>query len=469
MEKQERGHIVALPLPAQGHVNPMIQFSKRLISKGLKLTLITVPPLEMDNIPPIQAGVGGETIGFERLSFPTKEEEGVSSDIQGNFQSYYKQFRQLVSIQLPQIVEKHKNMQASYPVSCLLYDSHFPWALDVAKQLGLAAAPLFTQSCAVNTIHYNVHQGLLRIPLREDQDEALVCMAGLPRLEIFDLPSFFYDREADPFILALLASQFSNFAEADFIFVNTFDSLEEQVVSWAARQWPAIKNIGPTIPSMYLDKRLKDDKDYGLSLFKPEADICRKWLDSKGDASVVYVAFGSMATLGEEQMEEIAWGLKRSERPFLWAVRESELKKLPRNFIEETTEKGLVVPWCPQLEVLAHEAVGCFVTHCGWNSTLEALSLGVPMVAVPYWSDQPTNAKFVMDVWRVGLRAKLNKRGIVTREEVELCIKEVMEGESSLEIKRNSEKLKVMAREAVDEGGSSDNNIQQFVNKLVCA
>lgn len=238
-------------------------------------------------------------------------------------------------------------------------------------------------------------------------------------------------------------------------------------MSWAASQWP-VKNIGPTIPSMYLDKRLHDDKDYGLSLFKPEAETCRKWLDSKDYKSVVYVAFGSLAALGEDQMEAIARGLKRSNRHFLWVVRETELKKLPSNFMEGTAEKGLVVTWSHQLEVLAHKAVGCFVTHCGWNSTTEALSLGVPMVAIPQWSDQPTNAKFVMDVWRVGLRAKVDQRGLITSEEIELCIWEVMEGERGLEIKRNSEKWKQLAKAAVDEGGSSDKNIEDFVADLVC-
>ncbi|KAG5589098.1 hypothetical protein H5410_039612 [Solanum commersonii] len=51
-------------------------------------------------------------------------------------------------------------------------------------------------------------------------------------------------------------------------------------------------------------------------------------------------------------------------------------------------------------------SIGCFLTHCGWNSTLESISLGVPMVAIPQWTDQPTNAKLVKDVWEIGVRAK---------------------------------------------------------------
>ena len=234
-----------------------------------------------------------------------------------------------------------------------------------------------------------------------------------------------------------------------------------------ASKWP-IKTVGPTIPSIYLDKRLKDDNDYGLHLFKPDSDLCIKWLNSKETGSVVYVSFGSLAGLAEEQMLELALGLKRSNRYFLWVVRETEQNKLPSNFIEETSEKGLLVSWCPQLDVLAHKAMGCFMTHCGWNSTLEALSLGVPMIAMPQWTDQPTNAKFVADVWQVGIRVSKDEKGIIRKEEIERCIREIMEGEKSAEIKQNSEKWKKLAKDAVDEGGSSDKNIDEFVAKLTC-
>lgn len=234
-----------------------------------------------------------------------------------------------------------------------------------------------------------------------------------------------------------------------------------------ASKWP-IKTVGPTIPSMYLDKRLEDDNDYGIHLFKPDRNLCLKWLDSKETDSVVYVSFGSLAGLTEEQMLELALGLKRSNRCFLWVVRETEQNKLPKDFIEETSEKGLVVPWSPQLDVLAHRAVGCFMTHCGWNSTLEALSLGVPMIAMPQWTDQPTNAKFVADVWKVGIRVRKDEKGIIRKEEIEKCIREIMEGDKSVDIKRNSEKWKNLAKNAVDEGGSSDKHIDEFVAKLTC-
>lgn len=230
-----------------------------------------------------------------------------------------------------------------------------------------------------------------------------------------------------------------------------------------------IRLIGPTIPSMYLDKILEDDKDYGLNLFQSNSETCLEWLDSKEACSVVYVAFGSIAALGDKQMEELAQALYTSNYYFLWVVRESEEKKLPRKFVQETSEKGLILTWCPQLKVLAHRSVGCFMTHCGWNSVLEALSLGVPMVAMPQWTDQPTNAKFIADVWQVGVRVKMDEEGIVGKEEIEQCVRQVMEGETANEMRKNCQKWKKLAKEAVDEGGSSDKNIENFVEELKCS
>ncbi|KAG5567164.1 hypothetical protein RHGRI_002654 [Rhododendron griersonianum] len=108
-----------------------------------------------------------------------------------------------------------------------------------------------------------------------------------------------------------------------------------------------------------------------------------------------------------EQFEEIAWGLEETNYSFLWVVRDSERSKLPEKLVDlARAEKGLLVTWSPQLKVLAHESVGCFVTHCGFNSILETLSLGVPVVAVPQWTDQRTNAKYVEEVWGVGVRGR---------------------------------------------------------------
>jgi pathogen-inducible salicylic acid glucosyltransferase len=133
------------------------------------------------------------------------------------------------------------------------------------------------------------------------------------------------------------------------------------------------------------------------------------WLNTKEPASVVYVSFGSVVVLSKEQTQEIALGLKVSGHSFIWVIRPSSSKEeinseenLPESFLTETSWQGLVVPWCPQLQVLSHASVGALMTHCGWNSTLESLSFGVPLLAVPQWSDQTTNSLYIAEKWKTG-------------------------------------------------------------------
>ncbi|KAL6217861.1 hypothetical protein ACLB2K_011078 [Fragaria x ananassa] len=459
MEKEDRAykaHCLVVPFPTQGHVNPMLQFSKRLQRKGLKVTLATTRSFRKLSSPP-STSIALETIsdGYDEGGMAVAESIG----------DYLDRFREIGSRTLTELIEKLSDL--GHKVHCIVYDAFMPWPLDVAKRFGIVGATFFTQSCAVDNIYYNVQQGLLKVPPSTDEaDEILVPGVRVP-LRASDMPSFVSVPSQYPAFLRMVVDQFSNVDKADWIFCNTFYELEVEEADWMSKFWPLLRTIGPTIPSMYLDKRHEDDKEYGYSLFKPNSDACLKWLNERQKGSVAYVSFGSLAELGAEQMEELGWGLKNSNIYFLWVVREKEANKLPKGFAEAISEKGLVVSWCPQLEVLANEAVGCFVTHCGWNSTLEALSSGVPMVAVPQWTDQSTNAKYIMDVWKMGLRAQADEKGIVRREEIECCVREILEGERGKEITKNALKWKELAGKAADEGGSSDRNIDEFTAKLV--
>lgn len=130
-------------------------------------------------------------------------------------------------------------------------------------------------------------------------------------------------------------------------------------------------------------------------------------------------------------------------------------------------EVGLIVPWCSQMEVLTHESIGCFMMHCGWNSTLESLATGVPVVGFPQFSDQTTNAKMVEEVWRTGVRARVNEDGTLEAEEIARCLDMVMGGgQRGEEIRRNAKKWKGLTLEAVMEGGSSYNNLNAFLEKI---
>uniref|UniRef100_A0A1J3H863 Glycosyltransferase n=2 Tax=Noccaea caerulescens TaxID=107243 RepID=A0A1J3H863_NOCCA len=442
---KKRGHVLAVPYPTQGHITPIRQFCKRLQSKGLKTTL-TLTTFIFNSIKPDPSGpisIATFSDGYDQGRFNSADPIHV----------YLQNFKVFGSKTIADIIRKHQ--ATDNPITCLVYDAFLPWALDVAREFGLSAAPFFTQSCPVNYVYYlsYLNNGSLDLPIEE-----------LPFLELQDVPSFISVSGSYPAFFDMLLQQFTNFEKADFVLVNTFQELDLHEKELLSNVCPVL-TIGPTIPSMYLDQRIKSDTDYDMNLFDSEDGVlCSRWLNMRPQGSVVYVAFGSLAELNNVQMEELASAI--SNFSFLWVVRSAEEEKLPPGFLETVNkDKSLVLKWSPQLEVLANKAIGCFMTHCGWNSTMEALTFGVPMVAMPQWTDQPMNAKYIQDVWKVGVRVKVEKEsGIAKREEIEFSIKEVMEGKKSKEMKKNAEKWRDLAVKSLSEGGSTDININAFVS-----
>jgi pathogen-inducible salicylic acid glucosyltransferase len=220
------------------------------------------------------------------------------------------------------------------------------------------------------------------------------------------------------------------------------------------------------VPSVYLDNRLETDNGYGFHIYKPNTTTCLNWLNTQKTGSVVYVSYGSAASLSIEQMAQIAEALRQGSSSFLWVVKPTEESKVPGNFREEMADKGIVVSWSPQLEVLAHHAIGCFVSHCGWNSSMEAISFGVPVVAMPQFLDQTINAHFIEQVWGVGLVPRADENGLTFSDEINRCITEVMQGNAGQEIRKNATRWKELAKEAISEGGSSDTCILEIVSEI---
>ncbi|KAI3708881.1 hypothetical protein L2E82_38418 [Cichorium intybus] len=438
-------HVLLFPFPSQGHINPLIQFGKRLLSKSVKTTLVTTIYIAKTS-PSSNTSIAVAPIsdGFDDGGYMTA----------GSSESYLETFHQVGSKSLADLIKKLET--EGNPVDAIVYDSFVPWALDVAMEFGIKAGCFFTQACAVNDVYYHVYKGVVTVP-----PPATVSVPELPELQPWETPSFVHNPGPYPGWVHIVFNQFANIHQARWVFSNSFYKLEEKVIDWMRKMWPLMV-VGPTVPSMYLDKRLEDDQDYGMSLLKSNHIECMNWLNNKPKGSVVYVSFGSYGELGPEQMEEVALCLNESGVNFLWIVRETEKAKLPKGYVSN----GLIVSWCRQLEVLAHEAVGCFVTHCGFNSTLETISLGVPIVAMPHWTDQPTNAKCLEDIWGVGVRVKVDENGIVTRANLVSCIKEIMEGERGVLAKNNASKWREFAIQAMSEGGSSDKDINEFVSQL---
>ncbi|KAL9303533.1 hypothetical protein ACSQ67_020796 [Phaseolus vulgaris] len=209
---------------------------------------------------------------------------------------------------------------------------------------------------------------------------------------------------------------------------------------------------------------------------------CLTWLDKQQDGSVLFVSFGSGGTLSQEQMNELAYGLELSNHKFLWVVRapnddvnaaylgeqkhEDPLEFLPRGFLKRTRERGMIVPlWAPQIEILGHGSVGGFLSHCGWNSTLESVVHGVPLITWPLYAEQKMNAVVLSEGLKVGVRPRESEKGLVEREEVVEMIKCVMEGKKGGEMRKRMKALKEAAANTLKEHGSSTETLSQLAFK----
>lgn len=209
-----KGHVLVLPYPSQGHINPLLQFAKRLASTGVKATLATTH-YTLNSISAAHIGVEPISDGFDEGGFSQA----------GNVEFYLKSFRDHGSRTLAELIQKFSN--SATPVNCVVYDSFLPWALDVAKQHGIYGAAVFTNSATVCSIFAHIHHGLLTLPLTLETTPLL--LPGLPPLNFRDLPSFLRFPDSYPAYLAMKLSQYSNLKQADWVFGNTFEELEGKV------------------------------------------------------------------------------------------------------------------------------------------------------------------------------------------------------------------------------------------------
>lgn len=182
---------------------------------------------------------------------------------------------------------------------------------------------------------------------------------------------------------------------------------------------------------------------------------------------MVYVNYGSVTLISEKHLEEFAWGLANSKHPFLWITRPDiamgESARFPAGFVEETKGRCLIAGWCAQDEVLLHPSVGVFLSHCGWNSTLESIGAGVPMLCWPFFAEQHTNRRFVCVEWGMGMEVDEDVR----REKVEEVVREVMEGERGKVMKENALEWKRKAGVATRVGGESYHDFDRLVNDIL--
>lgn len=263
------------------------------------------------------------------------------------------------------------------------------------------------------------------------------------------------------------------------IIVNTFEALEPRAVETILDGLCVLD--GPTPPIFCIGPLIAvDDRSGGGGGGGSGIPECLTWLESQPKRSVLFLCFGSLGLFSEEQLKEIAVGLERSGQRFLWVVRSPPSKDpsrrflappepdlnslLPDGFLDRTKERGLVVKsWAPQVAVLNHASVGGFVTHCGWNSVLEAVCAGVPMVAWPLYAEQRFNRVVLVEEMKLAFPMEESEEGFVTATEVEKRVRELMESEEGNTLRLRIMAMKEAAETAMSDGGSSRTALTKLV------
>ncbi|KAF5178531.1 Udp-glycosyltransferase 84b1 [Thalictrum thalictroides] len=463
--ENEEVHVLLITIPAQGHINPMLMFAKVLVSKGVHVTLATVEASRKRLIDGSSSITNNNTAAADTKFYW----EFFSDDLRDDFdrsKNFEEHFRYLFTSGPPNVSNLIKKLSDVRKFSCLICNPFVPWVVDVAVEHNIPCALLWIQPSALYAIYYHFYNDLSSFPTLENPDIPIE-LPGVPCLSMDDMPSFIHPSNPYP-SFKLLLTMIKNLDKVKWVLGSSFYELEKEVVDAMAKLHP-ITPVGPLVPPVILgnEESVKGNAD----MWKAD-DSCLEWLNKKPHSSVIYISFGSSILLLPKQMENIAWALKKINKPFLWVVKPSENPsddgngELPKGFIEETKDQGLVVTWCSQARVLSHPSIACFVSHCGWNSLLDAVASGVPVIALPQWTDQPANTKLLVYTFKTGINLQRDDNGIASKEEVERCILEITEGPKAEELKKNATHWKDAARKSVAKGGSSDKNLDLFIDDI---
>ncbi|XP_062232642.1 gallate 1-beta-glucosyltransferase 84A24-like [Phragmites australis] len=446
---QSRPHVLLVSFPLQGHVNPLLRLGGRLAAKGL---LVTFTTFRHGGLRALRDDGACVDFGLGRLRFEYLR-DGTRCPDDPCYLDPSDMLRHVVDVG-PSALDGLIRLQADAgrPVACVVNNPFVPWALDVAGGMGIPCAMLWIQSCAVLSLYYHFYSFPEAFPSEAEPDMP-VALPGLPTVAAEELPLMVRPEYAGTLWGEVLRAQLGEIKKTvSWVLVNTFDGLERSAIE-ALRAHVPVTLVGPL---------LEHDHEGNDELAVAADKGSMAWLDAQPPRSVVYVAFGSLVNIGRGEMLAVAEGLLGTGRAFLWVVRDDSRELLPEDVLAACSDKGKIVAWCPQGRLLGHGAVGCFVTHCGWNSITEALAAGVPVVGYPWWSDQFTNAKLLVDEYKVGVRLPAP----VTQDALRACVDEVMSGPDAAAFRMRAAKWKEEATAAVADGGSSDRNLQAFVEDI---
>ncbi|GLT37682.1 hypothetical protein SLA2020_119860 [Shorea laevis] len=447
MEKQgERvrpQRVVMVVSPFHGHVSPMIHLATFLHSKGFSITIVH---------PHFNSPDPSSHPEFTFLAIPDKLlEAGISNwDLAGIVVTLNRN----CAAPLLNCVEQMLLQNPDENIVGIIYDTAVFFAQSVADHLKVPGIGLCTNAAArilAFPVFPSPHgEGYISFKDYVSDD-------GLQDPQSVSTKQLLASLPANPNISAESGiALIREIKKASAIIVNTMDFLEQEALAVIKEHFsPSIFAIGPLhkLAPTRSASRLKEDS------------TCISWLNRQAPKSVVYVSFGSLATMDEEELVNMAWGLANSEQPFLWVVRPGSvcgsewIESLPKTFHERVGERGNIVRWAPQKEVLEHSAVGAFWSHCGWNSTLESISQGVPLLCRPLFGDQTLNSGYICNLWKVGLELEKGK--------IAEGIRRLMKDEEGMEIRKRAIDLKKKTEACLREGGSTINSFNEFSKQIL--
>ncbi|KAL3649165.1 hypothetical protein CASFOL_005568 [Castilleja foliolosa] len=432
-------HVVAMPYPGRGHINPMLNLC-RLIHTHQPDILISFivteewlsflssgsePPLSphfsfrtIPNVIPSEIGRAKDFLGFYEAAL-TKMEEPVQ--------------QLLDRLELPK-------------PSVIIYDTFLSWAVTMGNKKNIPVASFYPMSATVFSIFHHFHLITSNFSDKQGKEQVVKNIPGVHPITIADLPTPLHGKCQE--VLPLVIEAFKLVPKAQYLLFTSIYELESQVLESLRQLLHPLKifSLGLPIPHDF------DVKSLAVTEAKPEY---LKWLDAQPLRSVLYISQGSFLSVSKAQLDEIIAGVCASGVRFLWVSR-GEVE----NGLQESGRvvNGLVVPWCDQLKVLCHPSVGGFWSHCGWNSTKEGAFAGLPMLTFPIFWDQVTNSKVVVEDWKIGLRVKKGEEILVTREEVAMLVIKIMDSEceEAKERRRRAKEIGEICKVAIGEGGSSD-------------
>ncbi|GLU07687.1 hypothetical protein SLE2022_246350 [Rubroshorea leprosula] len=437
-------HVVALPYPGRGHINPMMNLCGLLCSKKPDILITFVVTEEW-------YGFIGSDSKPANVRFGTIPNVIPSELVRAND---FLRFLEAVSTKMEAPFEQFLD-RLQLPVTAILTDTYMGWVVRVGNRRNIPVGSLWTTSASVLSVfhHFDLLVKNQHFPadLSERGDEIVDYIPGLPSTTLANLPTFFHGKGNQSFHLAL--ESVSLLPKSQYLLFTSVNELESRVIDVFKAEFDfPVYAIGPSIPFFTLEED------------SPSSDYLQ-WLDSQPKASVLYISLGSFLSTSTEQMDELVTGVRDSGVRYLWVSRgdTSWLK-------DGCGDKGLVIPWCDQLRVLCHSSVGGFWTHCGWNSTLEAVYAGVPMLTFPIFWDQIPISKQIVEDWQIGWRVKrdIGSENLVSRQEIAEIIQKFMnlENDEGKEMRRRARELGEACRGAVVKGGSSDVNLDSFIKDL---